>query len=88
MSPRHNQKTEDTKLFCTFMPLNLLAFSVTWLTAHFSESGLGPVGLLADSTEQNKSMSALKWLPSSILAVNNRTLVEGNIIHRTSTTIF
>jgi len=39
------------------MPLNLLAFSVARLTAHFSDSGLGPAGLSADSTEQNKSMS-------------------------------
>jgi len=71
------------------MPLNLLAFSVAWLTAHFSASGLGPVGPLADSTEQHKSMSAVKWSPCSIVAVNNRTLVEGNTIHRTSnTTIF
>jgi hypothetical protein len=68
------------------MPLNLLAFSVAWLTAHFSDSGLGPMGPLADSTEQNKSISALKWSPRSILAVNNRTLVRGNIRHRTSTT--
>ena len=37
MSPRHNQETDGTQLFCIFMPLNLLAFSVTWFTAHFYE---------------------------------------------------
>jgi len=51
------------------------------------DSGLGTVGPQADSTEQHKSMSALKRSPSSIMAVNSRTLVKGNIIHITSITI-